>query len=143
MPLFRFAPLALVLLLASGCDSSEPDEPTPPPAPTFAIASRVVTLDDNSQGLQFFMTPSTDVTLNLIEIRNPLGQGGPVTIQNLNIGGGAAQALQDDNLAYPRVSGDWRFRFRGNQTALGPNALFDVTTVVPVNARVRNDSPSE
>ena len=146
MFLFRLAPLALVLLLAAGCDSGEPDEPETPPspaAPTFAIASRVVTLDDNSQGLQFFMTPSADVTLNLLEVRNPLGQGGAAPIQNLNILGGNTEALQDDGTAYNRVSGDWRFRFRGYLTAQGPSAPFDVTTTLSVSARVRNDSPAD
>ena len=136
--LLRFAPLAVLLLVAVGCDSSEPEPDPGPVAPTFAIASQVVTLVDNSQGLQFFVTPSKDVTLNLIEIRNPLGQGGAVPIQNLNILGGSSEALQDSDEGFNRVSGDWRFRFRGSSTADGPSATFDVTTTVSVSARTRN-----
>ena len=137
-----FGLLAVLLLALPACDSGEPEVIEPIDVdPSFEIASRVITLADNSQGLQFFVTPNMDVTLNRIEIRNPLGQGGAAPIQNLVILAGQTEALQDDDFGFFRVSGSWRFSFGGTLRA-DPTNAFDVTTTLDVSAlRESEDVP--
>ena len=136
-----FGLLAVLLLALPACDGGDPEEPEPVDVdPTFEIASRVVTLDDNSQGLQFFVTPNMDVTLNRIEIRNPLGQGGAAPIQNLVILGGQTEALQEDDFGFFRVSGSWRFSF-GGTLRNDPTNAFDVTTTLNVSALRETEEP--
>ena len=74
-----------------------------------------------------------DVTLNRIEIRNPLGEGGAAPVQNLVILANQTEALQESDFGYFRVSGNWRFSFGGTLRA-DPTNAFDVTTVLSVSA---------
>lgn len=127
-------------LLLSGCDAGgsnsepEPDpEPIPAAPPAFEIASRTVTLQDNTEGVQFFARPSIDVILVRVDIETPLG--GEV---NFNAGSSTVVkdesfALQDGGVAYRKVSGNWQFTLVGRHAA-DTQASFEVAQTVNVGA---------
>ncbi|MFN3595713.1 MAG: hypothetical protein ACK41D_00405 [Rubricoccaceae bacterium] len=126
--------LALSLVLtATACDNNSPDAPPQPSAPTFQIASVVVPLVDGTQGLQFAATPSADVSIIRVDVRNPLGNQIVFSPQNTIVLQNQAFPLQSPNEAYIRVSGTWTFRFVG-QLAAGTQQTFDVTTTLNVGA---------
>ena len=141
--LSRYALVATLLLTVAACDSGDPDPtPTPTPtAPTFQIASVVVPLVDGTQGLQFAATPSADVRLVRVDVRNPLGQTEVFSPQDAIVLANESVALQAADEAYVRVSGNWSFRFVGARAA-GTQETFDVTVPLTVNAFQDTPSPS-
>jgi len=129
--------LALVLV---GCDSggsnSEPEpEPEPIPAapPSFEIASRTVTLQDNTDGVQFFVRSSIDVILVRVDIETPLGGEISFNAGSSTVIKDESFALQDGGTAYVKVSGNWRFILVGRHAA-DTQASFEVTETVNVGA---------
>lgn len=128
----RFLLLIALAFSVAACDSSEPEEPVEQP-PTFSIASRVVTLVDNSQGLQFFATPNDDVSLVRVDVRNPIGQSETFDAQRVIVLSGEVTPLQDPNFGYNRISGTWNFRFVGSRAA-GSQQTFDLTVPLDVSA---------
>lgn len=138
MPRFLSFLFALTLLLgASACDSSDPDpdpDPPAPAAPTFSIASIPVTLGDGSAGLQFAATPNASVTLVEVVITNPIGQTERFNAQNVVVLQNQSTPLQDPNIGYTRISGNWTFRFVGARTPTVTGGNFDVTTSLTVGA---------
>lgn len=136
-PIFVTLFLALVLV---GCDSggsnSEPDdEPEPIPAapPGFEIASRTVTLQDNTEGVQFFARPDIDVILVRVDIETPLGGEINFNAESSTVVKDESFALQDDGIAYRKVSGNWRFTIVGRHAA-DTQASFDVEVAINVGA---------
>ena len=137
----RFLVLFALVFSVAACDSSEPEpEPEPPVEvpPTFDIASVVVPVVGGAQGLQFAATPNADVRIVRVDVRNPLGRTEVFSPQEAIILSGQPVTLQNDDEAYPRISGNWSFRFVGTRAA-GSLTSFDVTTPLPVSARTRND----
>ena len=135
--------LSLVLLLTvlSACDSSEPElEPEPIAiTPAFNIASQTGTFADGTQGIAFAVTPDMNVSIVRIDVKDPLNNTFLADLQSSNLLAGQSYTLQESGTGYSRVSGTWSFRFQGS--VLPGNQPFDVTTSLPVGARVRNDGP--
>lgn len=138
MPRFLSLLFALTLVLGvTACDSSDPDpdpDPPAPAAPTFSIASIPVTLGDGSAGLQFAATPNASVTLVEVVITNPIGQTERFNAQNVVVLQNQSTPLQDPNIGYTRISGNWTFRFVGARTPTVTGGNFDVTTSLSVGA---------
>lgn len=132
-------PLFLALVLV-GCDSGggandEPDDPEPIPAapPSFEIASRTVTLQDNTDGVEFFVRSSVDVILVRVDIETPLGGDISFNAGSSTVVKDESFALQDAGTAYVKVSGNWRFILVGRHAA-GTQASFEVTQTVNIGA---------
>ena len=150
--LWRLSRLVLLSLSLglTACDSGG-DTPTPTPtptplptpvaAPTFSIASQVVPFDDGSQGLQFYTTPSEDVTLVRVDIKNPVGQSVTFNANNNVALANGTFALQDPSFAYFRISGTWTFTFIGSRAA-GDRASFNVVVPLSVGALTAPSVPA-
>ncbi|MEL6444695.1 MAG: hypothetical protein AAF089_11470 [Bacteroidota bacterium] len=129
-----FASLFAFVLVA--CDSSDPEEPAPdPPAapPSFSVSSQTITLQDNSDGIIFFVSPSEDVVLVRVEITNPRQQNLTFNAGSSTVVRNESFALQDAGIGYVRFSGDWTFEFVGRRAA-GDQESFNVTVTVNVGA---------
>ena len=138
---FSFLLTLFVALVLVGCDSggganSEPEpEPEPIPAapPSFEIASRTVTLQNNTDGVQFFVRSSIDVVLVRVDIETPLGGEISFNAGSSTVIKDESFALQDGGTAYVKVSGNWRFILVGRHAA-DTQASFEVTETVNVGA---------
>ncbi|MEM1118448.1 MAG: hypothetical protein AAF845_18775 [Bacteroidota bacterium] len=129
--------LSLAVILGAlvafpACDSDDP-EPDPTFSPSFSIASQVVDLQAGGQGLLFFFTPSVNVEITEVLIRNPLNQTERFNGNNNVFLSGEANPLQEAGLAYTRISGSWSFEFNGRDANDG-SRNFNVTVTENVSA---------
>ncbi len=132
-----FSTVLIVCFVAVGCSGdSNPTAPTGPaqdPPPSFSMASVKVQCNDGSDCIQFFSRPDKDVLVVRVEILPPVGNkiifnaGSVTVVRGENVG------LQDQNLAYFRVSGEWKFTFVGN-LATGDKTSFEVVATINVGA---------
>jgi len=125
------------MLFAFGC-ASDDNSPTAPPAtqdppPTFSMASVNLQCNDGSDCIQFSTRPSKDVVLVKVVIERPAGNSITFNLGSSTVIAGEDIGLQDDNSAYFRISGEWKFTFTGN-LATGDKSSFEVTAVVNVSA---------
>ncbi len=120
-------------LLLIGCKDDSPTEPQGPVDPVFTLSSINIELQGGGQGIQFFARSNKDISLIRANIKNPIGNetvfnaGGNVFLTDEVIG------LQDPNIGYLRVSGEWTFRFVGNHEPTKES--FDVTQTLNVSAK--------
>ncbi|MEM1127638.1 MAG: hypothetical protein AAGI71_13380 [Bacteroidota bacterium] len=119
----------LLAVVALGCDSGGDDDPDV----SFIVSSTNVTLDDGSDGIQFFAQPNVDVILVRVDITSPTGTSLPFNAGSQTVISGQAIALQDPGFAYFRVSGPWTFTFSG-RFAAGSQDSYTFTTQVNVGA---------
>lgn len=123
--------------VAVGCSSDSnptaPMAPTQDPPPTFSMASIKVQCNDGSDCIQFFARPNKDVIVVKVVITPPAGNqitfnaGSSTVVANENVG------LQDANVAYFRISGEWKFVFTGS-LATGDKSSYEMTATVSVGA---------
>ena len=131
--LIRTLLFATSLLLLTACGGDSGTKPKEDPAPSFRIASVKVQCNTGDECIRFFAKPDTDVLLVKVIIRPPAGDaitfnaGSDTFIKEEDV------ALQDANVAYFRVSGQWTFTFVGNH-ATGNKSSFEVVTTVDVSA---------
>ncbi len=124
--------LAVMLFLSFGifgCSDDDPvgpEEPTGPPPPTFTMSSRL-------QGgqLEFLARPSVTVRIQEIHVTNPINYTYPI----INFDG---QQVTTDQMViirggFERMSGQWRFRFIGNQ--MPGQEAFDISTSLSVTLK--------
>lgn len=129
-----FALLAVTLLVTQflGC-KDDPVEPTKPEPPKINVASINVVCGDNQDCIEFFAKPSKDVIFVKVVITNPTGSQVTYNLQSSTVIAEQNIALQDDDFAYFRISGEWKFVFTGN-LATGDKSSFEVTVIVNVSA---------
>ena len=97
------------------------------------MSSVNVTCGNNQDCIQFFARPNKDVVLVKVEIINPAGEDVTFNLGSSTVIDGENIALQADDFAYFRISGEWEFVFTGN-LATGDKSSFEVTTKVTVSA---------
>jgi hypothetical protein len=125
--------ILLFSALLFGCKDDSPTEPVGPVDPVFTISSINIELQGGAQGIQFFARSNKDISLIRANIKNPIGNetvfnaGGNVFLTDEVI------ALQEPNIGYLRVSGEWTFRFVGNHEPTKES--FDVTQTLNVSAK--------
>lgn len=140
----RFMSRALYALLflafiSAGCDSggdSDDDEDDDGQAqidPTFNISSVGVTCDSGVACLQFEAVSTRDVALTRVNITNPRNQQEIFNANDNVFLAGERIQLQASDVAYTRVSGNWTFRFTGDNRE-GNGGRFDVSQSLPVGA---------
>jgi hypothetical protein len=127
----RFFGFGIILLtgfmFVSGCKKESND----PVTPEFKITSELCKFYDGGYGLQFYaMCTNTDVNLTNVSISDPVSflrtydLRGVSYIKNLRVG------LQENNVAYPEVSGTWKFKLVGTYTADKISFTVDKTLVI-------------
>lgn len=125
--------ILLFSALLFGCKDDSPTEPVGPADPVFTLSSINIELQGGTQGIQFFARSNKDISLIRANIKNPIGNetvfnaGGNVFLTDEVIG------LQEPNIGYLRVSGEWTFRFVGNHEPTKES--FDVTRTLNVSAK--------
>jgi hypothetical protein len=124
-----FSAVLIAYFVALGC--SNPAGPNEEP-PTFSMASIKVQCGADDC-IQFFARPDKDVTLVKVVITPPAGDKITYNLGNATVVAGEEIGLQDPNIAYTRISGEWKFVFTGN-LATGDKSSFEVTTTVSVSA---------
>ena len=148
MPQFLTRALYAVLLLAFvavGCDSGggDNDDDNPPPAtvaPSFEITSASAT--DPTTGLDIIAFEAlTSITIELTEvIIDPPGSASVPGFNGNNDVFTTSEAIVMG--PFPRLGGDWRFRFTG-RLAGGDQSSFDVTETFSVSGLVEDDSSDD
>ena len=134
-PLF-LALFVLLLLPLAACDSGgamEEEEPPPEAPPSFEIATRSVTLVDNTPGIEFYVRPNEDIVLVRVDMQTPLGGSITFNAGSSTIVRNESFALQDPGTAYTKISGNWTFTLVGSRAA-GTRASFNVNQSVNVSA---------
>jgi hypothetical protein len=128
--------LMVILLALSACGSSGSSTPTPPPpppppaAPKIDIFAKAVSncganLDD---GLQFFVQTNENLQLISVDISHQFaGSIGRFNLNNQLAITGQQFAIQDANVCFLKVTGEYRFVF----TVTRPNdpTVYTVNTV--------------
>lgn len=136
----RLAALAAIALSVTACSSGDPDEPDPVETPpSFSIASTGVTCDSGAACLQFSFIPSENVEITEVLIRNPRAQTERFNGNNNVFLSSTSYQLQENNVAFTRVSGGWQFTFNGRRAG-GSQASFAVTVPLDVSA-VQAETP--
>jgi hypothetical protein len=128
-----FAALFVLPFVFSCSDDDNPSGPEETPPPEINVASVNVTCGNSQDCIQFFARPDKDVVLVKVVITNPAGDEVTFNLESSTVIDGENIALQADDFAYFRVSGEWEFVFTGN-LATGDKSSFEVTTTVNVSA---------
>ena len=141
MPHFMSRALYALLLLSfvsvgcgsGGMDEDEDDGGMVVVNPTFNVSSINVPLANGLDGIQFFLQPSENVTITEVRVTNPVGGTERFNGNNNVALSGQPFALQNNDQAYTRVSGNWSFEINGAKTT-GSRDGFTVTETLSVSA---------
>ena len=121
-----------ILLISAGIllSSCKKDEETI--VPSFVVTATTVQLQGGGDGLQFYAKcTNDDVKMTKVTISDPIGAQ-PITY-NLNgtyFVKNELFMLEDENEAYGKTIGTWKFNFVGNRTADGASFAVDASLAV-------------
>ena len=123
----------LMFTFLLGCGKDDPVSPVITPPPSINVASINVTCGTGQDCIQFSARPDKDVLFVKVVITNPVGDEVTFNLGSSTVIDGENIALQANDFAYFRISGEWTFVFTGN-LATGDKSSFVVTTNVNVSA---------
>ena len=128
--IYSFAIAGVLLILSGGCKKNTDNTPAPAPqVPVFTVIADTVLLQTGGKGLQFFgKCTNEDIKMTKVMVTSP------VTVQTLtyNLNGtsfvkNTSFPMQDNNSAYNKEPGIWKFNLTGNRTADNASFTADVT----------------
>jgi hypothetical protein len=131
--IYSFAIIGVLLMLSIGCKKDK-DDPAPQ-VPEFSVSAITVQLQGGGEGLQF-TAKCTNEDVKMTEVTNTSPNSNESYTYDLNGKSYAKNSpipLQDEDVAYLKDIGTWKFTFVGNRTS--DNQSFSVDATLSVTAK--------